>query len=976
MIAALYKVSAASPDMTAMRFEDIRIDLHEASVTRDGQHIALTPKAFDVLAHLATHAGMLVSKNELLDAVWQRRYISEGVIKNAIQELRGALGDDPRTPRYIETVHRRGYRFIAKPETDMSAAPVTLAHEAVYDPLLVGRDAEMKALMERLAQTVAGKTSIVFLRGEPGIGKTTLLHVFMRHAEKSTQCISGQCIEQYGQGEPYLPLLDAISQLTRDSDEECLRLMRRTAPSWLAQLPWLVDAQEQATLMRETRGVTRERMLRELGEFMRAWTADHPLVLTLEDLHWSDHATLDAINYLARRKDGARLMLLGSYRPADVAMSGHPFATMRGELLLHGLCREIPLSALSEEDVGDYLQQRFPADTVPDATRKAIFERTEGLPLFMARVTDEFDLDERNLGQLLQRLPEGLKHLIDLQVDRLPAEERQWLEIAAVCGDSFSPQILSDVSGTALDRIEHWSEQQAQSQHLLRHAHATPQPARIAQHYRFIHAYYQERLYARIAPTRRADLHRSIGERLEAQTRSSPTPPAAELAVHFERGLEFERAVSWQLLAAKNALARHATHEAAALLQHGLSLLDTHLPETPEHQQTRLEYLSLLAPALIAVRGYGIPELEAIYQRALDLSVALHSQHMQFFTLYGKWMFHLSRGELDVTLHVARRLADIAAASHDKIQEMAADLALATTLMFQGAHRRADEYFEEGIAIAIELGETCDRLTSVLGQDPLSSMQALQAVTAQTLGEIDRANRLMRLAWQRAQYLSHPFTMTYLLFCMIWMARDGKEDKQVRQWLPEFERLSVTHGFPVMINTVDVFAGWALATMEHDCTGIDMIEQSIIMLGVHGTRLTKTVYYYQLADACFSLGRYEESLKANELAMSEAEFSGERRYESSIWRQRAELLNILGGRNGETTASCLDKARHIAAAQDARLLELRTACTGYRLAAPADREEAARRLRAIQARFTEGFNSPFMQEAQALLQEYDEKSVH
>lgn len=955
--------------MRALRFEDLRIDLDDASVTHAGEPVALTPKAFDVLAYLAQHAGTLVTKNELLDAVWQRRYISEGVIKNAIQELRSALGDAPKSPRYIETVHRRGYRFIANATAGTVPAPeAPQLDEAAHIPLLVGRDSELSALLRWQAQSAADKTVIVFVSGEPGIGKTTLIQAFIRQVERTVLCISGQCIEQYGQGEPYLPLLDAISQLARDGDEECLSLLRRTAPSWLAQLPWLVDTQEQTSLRKETQGATRERMLRELGEFMREWTGSHPLVLTLEDLHWSDHATLDAINYLARRKGGAHLLLLGSYRPADVAMSGHPFATTRGELMLHGLCHELALHALSEAEVGDYLQQRFPGDPLPVTALKAVFERTEGLPLFMARVADEFERDDRDFGQLLQRLPEGLKHLIDLQVDRLGADERQWLEIAAVCGDGFSPQILSAVSGTVLDRIEQWSEQQAQSHHLLRHAEATTLSARFGTGYSFIHAYYQERLYSRITPTRRADLHRSIGEHLEAQTATSSVPPAAELAVHFERGLEYARAATWRLQAAQNALARHAPHEAVTLLENGLSLLDAHLPATPDYQRLRLQYLTLLTPPLIATRGYAIPELEAHYARAMTLAESLGDGQTIFFALYGKWVLHLVRGELDVALQLSVLLTDMSERDGHPMMKMSACSAQGATTMFRGDYKQADDWFEQGVAIANALGTAGDQLANAIGQDPLVSMLSMQAITAQLRGHPDRAARLMHTAHERALTLGHPYTLSYLLFSMIWMYRDGGYPQQVLDWVPELESVSISHGFPVMANTAHFFRGWARVTLHHDEAGLEEMQKSLALLGTSGTRLTKTLYYYQLADACFTLRHYAESLHANALALDEAEACEERRYESSIWRQRAELLHILGDRNDETPASCLGNALSVARKQDACLLELRAACSQYKLVSPAKKDQTAQNLREIYSRFTEGFDTPFLQEAQTLLQ--------
>ncbi len=947
-------------------FGEFRIDPLNASLSRTEQVLALSPKAFDVLVYFCTNPGRLISKDELLDAVWPRRFVSEGVLKNTIQELRKTLGDDPKFPSFIETVHRRGYRFIAEVRDDQ----VFENHTTLFAPvskLVVGREALLTCIEQAMQRVLGGHTETIFLSGEPGIGKTTLIQTFTERASVNAICVQGQCVEQYGQGEPYLPLLEAINQLARQSGEDSVHMLRRYAPTWLAQLPWLIAETDRTSLQCEAQGATKDRMLRELGEFFERWSEVHPTVLVIEDLHWSDHATLDAVNYLARSKNNVRLMLLGSYRQAEVSQREHPFKTLRDELLLHGDNLDLQLGLLSKDDVSQYLKARFCDREFPSTLAETLFQRTEGLPLFLVSIADEMERSNCDYSQVLVTIPDGLMRLIELQLDRLGDNEKPWLEVAAVCGDSFVVETLADVTETAAIDIEHWCELQVRTHRMLRHANQdTAYDAGCIGSYSFIHAYYQEQAYKRIPPMKKALLHSRIGKQLEAAYGSRAKEIAAELAVHFERGGVYERATHYLFLAAQNALSRHATHEAATLLQRSLELLDAHMPEEAEFQQRRLAILNLLPPALIAIRGYGMPELDGMYRRAQELATGLGDMRMQFFALYGMWMFHLARGELDLALDIAEQLSAQAKNSRDHVQSLSAYLALGTTLMFLGRHQLADGHFEQGKAHAAELGAACDQLAHIFGQDPLASLLAMQAITAQTLGDLDRALTLIDIACQRADALAHPYTKAYLLFCRIWFYRDRGEPQKVQEYLGEFEQQSAIHGFPVMVNTVRIFSGWAAVVLSRDATGIDLIELAITLLGAFGTRLTKTVYYQQLADACFRLGQYEDSLRATDLALAEVEFSGERRYEAETWRLRGELLKRLENQHSDTPEQCFEKALAIAHKQQARLLELRIATSLARMHEP-PAANAIQRLRDIYTQFTEGLETPYLLDAQSLL---------
>src|SRR5262249_25234144 len=302
-----------------------RLDPVNACLWRGTKTIHLTPKAFAVLQCLAERYGQLVTKDFLLENVWPGTAVGDAVLKVCVREIRKALGDRVGAPRFVSTVHRRGYRFIAgvtdsdpRPERDgaIERSPVgsgSTSGSRYRGPAhFVGRESTLDRLQRGIEAAWRGTRQIVFVTGEPGIGKTGVVEAFLERVavDPRVWIAHGQCAETYGTPEPYLPVLDAFGRLCREGDGDWLvTLLHKYAPTWLAQMPWLLDSADPDGVDRALLGATRERMLREMAEAVEALTAEAPLVLVLEDLHWSDTATVDLVSLLARRQEPARLLL-------------------------------------------------------------------------------------------------------------------------------------------------------------------------------------------------------------------------------------------------------------------------------------------------------------------------------------------------------------------------------------------------------------------------------------------------------------------------------------------------------------------------------------------------------------------------------------------------------------------------------------------------------------------------------------------
>ncbi len=271
-------------------FPPFRLDPTDAQLWRDNERINLRRKTFEVLRYLLDHSGQLVTKATLLDAVWPEVSVSDSMPATCVTEIRRALGDDAKTPRFIETVHRRGYRFVAHVTTDAvpQGAPSPRRVMSGPKPIVVGREAELAQLQSRFAEVLEGQRRVIFVAGEAGIGKTAFVQEFLDAISQDTvpQVGRGQCLEQYGAGEPYMPVLEALSRLSKEhGNDSVTELLSRLAPTWLAQMPELLTREDRLRLQNEAQGVTQQRMLREMTHALEALAAQSPLVLLLEDLH-------------------------------------------------------------------------------------------------------------------------------------------------------------------------------------------------------------------------------------------------------------------------------------------------------------------------------------------------------------------------------------------------------------------------------------------------------------------------------------------------------------------------------------------------------------------------------------------------------------------------------------------------------------------------------------------------------------------
>jgi len=497
--------------------------------------------------------------------------------------------------------------------------------------------AELRNCLERSLQD---HREIVFVTGEAGIGKTALADEFLRRAAvdfRGVRMARGQCVEGFGSKEAYYPMLEALGRLCADSGgDTVVQTLAARAPTWLVQFPALVNREQRETLQREILGATRERMLREIGEALETIASERPLLLVLEDLHWADPSTVDLISALARRRAPGKLMLIATYRPLDVALTGHPLKAVKQDLLVHQLCREIALEPLGEAEVAEYLTLESGGSAVPEDLSELVYRHTEGNPLFVVAALDHI----RNQGLIavengtwqikvsLEKIdlaaPESLRQMIELQIERLSPEEQRVLEVASVIRTfPLSGTIGAAVSNLSPDTVEELLEGLARRHEIIRPAGFLGYKTGASPCYEFVHVLYREVMYSRIGSTRKRKLHQSVAENVEALHVLSAVD-FAELAYQFEQGGDWPRAVKYLVSAADTAGRRFEPRQAAAILEHALELTNK-IPEA-DRSKSEIEILQKLAALYSAMFD----------PRCLELSETLATRASHYGLLDGR----------------------------------------------------------------------------------------------------------------------------------------------------------------------------------------------------------------------------------------------------------------------------------------------------------------------------------------------------
>ena len=963
--------STTAPPLRVL-FDRFEIDEAEARLSEGGQPLHLAPKPFALLCALARTPHTLITKSALLDGVWGHQFVSESVLKTSISDLRAALQDDPKQPRYIETVSRRGYRFIGSLSEVAKRATLAESHVAPEPlngsvspsvPASIGRADVLARLKTAWAAATAGRRQVVWLSGEAGVGKTTVVERFVREVGE-VHCAHGHCVEQYGSGEPHLPILEALTDLSR-RDPALVDLIRAVAPTWLIQLPWLSTQEEREALRRELAGAGQARMLREMGELLDRYTQDRPLLLVTEDLHWSDHATVQLIDYLARRRSQARLMWLGSFRVTELIAADHPLATVRHELRLHGLGTELVLDDFTVAEVGEYLAARVPSLEVEPALVRALHDRTDGLPLFVAGVIDDLVARPAAQGDPHARLaamaiPDTLSGVIDRYVEELTPEQRSLLETASVCGVQFRLATVARVLDVDAMTLTDSCAGLARRQRWLRDLALPPHSPPSESGYLFRHALYREVLYKRLGRLARVDLHRKVAAALEHERAQGLNVGAAELATHLDLGREPMSALRYYAEAAESALLHFSPAQTLGLTERAMALLPQVEPSA-ECAALEMTLMTLRGAAAMQVMGFSSPEVKEAFERALALLDDVPQHPLRGLVLSVLGLAYETRGELEQAAAIADRSEALWQANADRTALVCACLVRGLLERDRGRPMVAREWLKHGIGVVEELDSSTS--PAVFAADPGVMLLGLLATELVQLGLVEQGRQRIDAALARALALREPAPRLAAFWLeALFEVRMGNPAR-VADAAERLARLQEEYDGPEGKAAALWFRGWAEAHLGDPRAGYRLIREGYERVRRCGMKAYAGETLGYAAEALLLAGDWAAARKQIEEARQSAEAADDRSCLPRLLMLEARVADALG--EGRRARDSLQEAVAEASTQEAAWLELQA-----RLAI-CERDDATvgevAALRELVEGLSEGLDTPTVARARALV---------
>jgi len=488
----------------------------------------------------------------------------DGPVRRAIAKK---AADRFASAREMAEALRTGARTAARPA------------RTVPGEVFVGRAAELAWLDERMAAAVAGSGGVVFVTGDRGAGKSALVGEFMRRVRSRPQPVtvtSGRCDEAIGPAEAFLPFLDALSRLLNGrAREQASVLLRTYAPTICVQLPPGVVPDPDGAVRRQTVGATKQRLIREAGDFMDATSRTYPTLLVVEDMQWADAASVDLLHHVGKRLGQQRTLLVVTLRQAEADAENHPLRRCALDLRASGAARELALGALGPGEVAEYLDARFPGHRFPADLAAAVHARTEGLALFVRSLVDvlvergdvvrdgEAFALARPLAAIDLQPTAGLRDLVRRQLEGLGPEEREILEVASVGGREFLSPVVAQLVSRPDREVEEDLQRLARVRRLVVEAGEETLPdGTLAARYRFAHGLYPAVLREELVPSRRLQLHREVAGRLRRHWGTDAPRIAAEIARHCEEAHDAEGAVLFRGHAGDNAARRFAYAEA------------------------------------------------------------------------------------------------------------------------------------------------------------------------------------------------------------------------------------------------------------------------------------------------------------------------------------------------------------------------------------------------------------------------------
>jgi len=825
----------------------------------------------------------------------------------------------------------------------------------------VGREREMEELKHAGEQARSGRGQIVAAMAEPGVGKSRLYFEFKATSQSGWMVLETFSVS-HGKASAYLPVLDLLHGYFKIAGEDDNRTRREKVAGRIAildrsledTLPYLFNllgiVEGENPLLQMDAQIKKRRTLEAIKRILLRESLNQPLMVIFEDLHWIDEATQELLNLLAESLGTAKLLLLVNYRPeySHKWNSKTYYTQLRLDPLGKESADEMLIALLGGGD-----------DLLP--LKRLITERTQGTPFFMEEMVQALFEDgvlQRNgethltmpLAEL--KIPHTVQGILAARIDRLPADAKELLQTLAVLGREFPSGLVRAVTRKSDDDLNRMLADLQLAEFIYE------QPAVGETEYIFKHALTQEVAYNSVLLERRRQLHDRTAAALETLYTNSLEEHLAELAHHYGRSANPDKAVQYLTRSGQQALSRSAFAEAQAQLQQGLEWIKK-LAESAERDSRELEVASTLTQVLLITKGFTAPETRAAAERARDLAEKGGNLAQLVAQIFGIWRSVYFSGDYSTAVLLADRIFDLAQREGSPASVGFACSAQVAVSFYRGDLAGAEEHFARGSGC----------LTSTdFRQVPSAAVAAIgyASLSAGALGRADSARQRVAQAIAFGRESNNPYDLAVArlfesrLSC--WLREPQHAEVAATQALTMAEE----HGFSYVRNFTRPLLGWALAQLGHAGKGVALIRQGLTDLAEAGSTAWTTAQLTRLAEAQLLEGKIDAALiTIDEALQANPEELINRPYALTC---RGELRLKLG--QAELAEADFREAIALAQKMNAKLWELRATNSLARLLAKQGRREEARTmLSEIYNWFTEGFDTADLVDAKALLGE-------
>jgi len=837
---------------------------------------------------------------------------------------------------------------------------------------LVGRDEEIGLLRRAWQQTKEeGHGQVVFVSGEPGIGKSALVDTLRRaaRAEGLTR-ITFRC-SPYHTNSALYPVVEHWKRLAgwQPEDDGAARIAKLESALAPYRLPREEAVPLFASLLSLPLGegyprldLTPQQLKEHTEDALVALSLEEaerqPLLEVWEDVHWADPSTLDVLGQLIEQAPTVPLLIVLTFRPEFTP----PWAA-------RSHVRPLTLTRLERPQI-EVLATRLAAGKgLPAEVIEHVVQKTDGVPLFVEEMTKAVlgsgvlraDGDRYTLTGALSEIsiPASLHESLMARLDRLPTL-REVAQLGAVLGREFAYEMLRAIAAIDEPRLREVLGRLVEAE--LLYQRGRPPRSR----YIFKHALIQDAAYQSLLRRTRQHYHRQVAELLEHEFRDMVEASPELVAHHYTEASLPAQAVTYWHRAGDKAARRSADREAIGHLTAGLAQL-VQLPETPERAKQELALQRLLGQANFHTRGYAAPETSRAFSRARELCGAIGDDDSIIPVLFGISAFDYGAGHFAKSAAIANEILERAGRTGNTGARILANMGLGVCGVALGNLADARRNFDHGIASYRDIVEAeATRLAYEYSIEVGVFTYAYAAWCRWLLGYPDQALRLGDEALAIVERIRHGYSHSRGLYCKSVVHAYRREWPMVEERAAAAITVAEEHGLAMFVAVGRIMRGVARAMLDPGDDAVVEIREAVAAYRATGARSHGTHHLTLLAQALAARGQQGEGLSALRQAAALAEETGERYVEAEIHRLEGNLL--LAENNAEAAEACYLRALDVARAQEARSLELRAACDLARLwAERGERQKAADLLAPVYDWFTEGFDTPDLKDAKALL---------